>query len=419
MEQVEWAKLYYSYGEPVNVSELIQTIAFGDEAEARTAYSALDDNLVHQASVYSSTCEALPFLIEALALIGGHAGGRRGVLALIEEIISSSVHWIEMDRLSVSKFEEGLTLPKEIILRAWQGSDLFAHLLEEKDSFAVRTYGAYLLGLLLTVGPRLAPAAPPDRYAAAVATLTERLQSDKEVDELALSSIVFALGRAALHAPSLIELLRITGAKPNVGEPTRVAAALSVLEIEDGKHANLHEVDLVVDTMCRAEKTDGLYGGSPWIETRLRVRLCKVLCAWSVGDEDRMERVLPALLTGIRLTSGYKAATDLYPIFHWLWPDRYSGIVESPPSEPLRWVRAAPVTPNDLSDIGRRVVQACYDNPSIWEPPVGNTDWTFSDVGLPETRAGLKNLLDGTARWSWKIDLKRFRLLPFRKIPRR
>jgi hypothetical protein len=397
MEQIEWAKLQYAYGEPVNVSELIQTIAFADDAEARTACNTLHNNLVHQASVYSSTYEALPFLIDALALIGGDTGARRGVLGLVEDIISSSIHWIEMDRLSVSKFEEGLTLPKEIVRRGWQGSDLFAHLLQEKDSFAVRTYGAYLLGMLLTLGPRFAPAAPPDRYAAAVAALVDRLQSDKEIDEIALSSIVFALGRAALHDPSLIELLRRTGAKPNVGEPTRVAAALSVLEIEDGKHANLHEADLVIDTMCRAAETDVLYGRSPWVRARLRFRLSKVLCAWSVGDEGRMKRVLPALLTGIRLTSGYPASTDLYHVFHWLWPDRYSGIVESPPGEPLKWGRAPPVTPKDMNDVARRVVQACYDNPSIWEPPVGNTSLTFRDVGLPGTRAGLKNLLDATS----------------------
>jgi hypothetical protein len=393
MEQVEWGKLDYSYGEPVNVSELIQTIAFGDDTEARKACSDLHDELVHQASVYSSTYEAIPFLIETLAVIGGQAGGRRGVLSLLDDIFASCIHWTELERLAVPKFEEEWALPREIIGQGWHGSELFAHMLQDSD-FAVRTYAAYLLGLLLTLGPRVAPAAPSDRYVAALAALIARLQSNEEADELALSSIVFALGRASVHDRSLIELLRRTGAKPSLGEPTRVAAAMAVMEIEEGKHVNLQEVDLLIDTMCRAKETDELYGGSPWVSTRLRFRLCKMLCAWSAGDEAHMERVLPALLNGIRLTSGYAAEIDLYPVFHWLWPERYSGIVESPPSEPLKWVRAPPITPKDLSDIARRVVQACYDNPSIWEPPVGNTDWTFSNVGLPKTRVGLKELLD-------------------------
>ena len=106
MEQVDWAKLDYAYGEPVNVSELIQTIAFGSETEAREACSSLHDVLVHQASVYSSTYEALPFLIEALAVTGGESGGRRGVFGLLKDILASSLHWIEMERLSITKFKE-------------------------------------------------------------------------------------------------------------------------------------------------------------------------------------------------------------------------------------------------------------------------------------------------------------------------
>jgi hypothetical protein len=351
MEQVEWAKLDYAYGEPVNVGELIRTIAFADEAEARTACTTLYGELVHQASIYSSTYEAIPFLIETLAVTGGESGGRRGVLSLLEDIFASSIHWIEMEKLSLTKFKEEWALPREIIERGWHGSELFAHLLQEKDNFAVRTYAAYLLGLLLILGPGFAPAAPPDRYAAAVAALIARLQSNDEVDELALSSIVFALGRASVHDLSLIEFLRRTGAKQNVGEPTRVAAALAVMEIDDGKHANLQEVDLLIDTMCRAAETDVLYTldpgtdkarSSPWMRTRLRLRLSKALCAWSAGDEARMERVLPALLTGIRLTSGYPASTDLYPVFHWLWPDRRSGFVQGAPDGPLGFVRAPP-----------------------------------------------------------------------------
>jgi hypothetical protein len=68
MERLDWAKLDYAYGNATNVSELIQTIAFGDEAEACDACATLHDELVHQASIFSSTYEAIPFLIEALAM---------------------------------------------------------------------------------------------------------------------------------------------------------------------------------------------------------------------------------------------------------------------------------------------------------------------------------------------------------------
>jgi hypothetical protein len=109
-----------------------------------------------------------------------------------------------------------------------------------------------------------------------------------------------------------------------------------------------------------------------------------------------MERVLPALLTGVRLTSGYVASADLGPVFAWLWPDRCSKFSQGANGE-LKYVRPLPITPKDLNGIARRVVQACCDNPSIWEPPVGNTSLAFRDAGLPETRVGLKDLLGSTA----------------------
>jgi hypothetical protein len=60
----------------------------------------------------------------------------------------------------------------------------------------------------------------------------------------------------------------------------------------------------------------------------------------------------------------------------------------------LKYDRPSPITAKDLTSIARRVVQACHDNPGIW---AGSTIMAFREVGLPETRAGLKDLLDSTA----------------------
>jgi hypothetical protein len=403
MEQVDWAKLDYAYGDATNVSELIRTIAFGDEAEACEACTTLHGELVHQSSVYSSTYEAIPFLIETLAVTGSGSGVRRGVLTLLDDIVASCVYWIEMEGNTdpaLAEGQDGWVPPSRFIERAWLGLERFARLLHDDDDADVRTRAAHLLGMLLTPAPRLAPADPPGRYASAVATLVARLHGN-EVDELVLSSVVFALGRASARDPSPIQLMRDVGAKPNVGESTRVAAALAVMEIDRGKLANLQEVDLLIDTMCRAAETDTLYqvrGGtgserrSPWIGGRLRFRLRAALCDWSAGDQAHMERVLPALLAGVRLTSGYVASADLGPVFAWLWPDRCSKFSQGA-NGTLEYVRPPPITPKDLAGVARQVVQACYDNPSIWEPPVGNTSLAFRDVGLPETRVGLKDLL--------------------------
>jgi hypothetical protein len=156
--------------------------------------------------------------------------------------------------------------------------------------------------------------------------------------------------------------------------------------------------------MRRAAETDSLYqvriaadrvGSSPWMMGSLRLRLTRCLCDWSCGDQARMERVLPALLTGVRLTSGYSADADLEPVFHWVWPERSSRLRTGADGK-REYAKPPPVTPKDLRGIAHHVVQACYDNLGIWEPPIGNTSLAFRSVGLPETRAGLKDLLDRT-----------------------
>jgi hypothetical protein len=399
MEQVEWAKLDYAYGKATGVSELIRTIAFGDDAVACKACTTLHEEFVHQASIYSSTYEAIPFLIEALAVTGSGSGARRGVLRLLDDIVDSCVHWMEMEDKADRAPADGEDPYSPFIGRAWLGSELFARLLNDDTDAVVRTYAAHTLGMLLTRGSDLAPEGSSGRYASTVATLIARLQS--EADELVLSSVIFALGRASAHDPSLIEHLRTASAKSQVGERIRVAAALAVFLIESGKYANLQEIDLLIDTMCRAADTDGLVlipsrtgttGGNPWITGRFAFSLCDCLCNWSAGDHGRMERVLPALLAGIRLTSRYVASIDLGSVFRWLWPDQAAEFSQSIFGE-FECVDP-PITPKDLTGIARRVLEACYDNPSIWEPNIANTVTAFRSVGLPERRAGLKVLLD-------------------------
>jgi hypothetical protein len=404
LDQVEWAKLDHAFGKATNVGALIKTIAFGDEEEARRACTDLDDELVHQASVYPSTYEAIPFLIEAVAETRA-ASVRGRMLALLGEIVSSCLHWMELEDSADDDLEYRgeRWSPDPWIERIWPGSELFARFLRDDDDFRVRTLAAFLLGLLLGRGPHLPAAGPSGRYASAVAALASHLQSP-EKDELVRSSVVFALGRASSHDPSLMELVRKAGVEPSSGEPTRVAAALAVMQIDNGRYANLQEADRLIDTMCRAAETDALYqvplvdgiwGCSPWIRGRLRFTLSRALCDWSAGDRERMERVLPALLAGVRLTSGYVASDDLGPVFQWLWPDRMPEFSDGT-NGGFKYVGPPPVTPKELTTVARRVVQACYDNPAIWEPPVGNTTLAFRHVGLPDTRDGLRRLLDET-----------------------
>jgi hypothetical protein len=400
MQRVHWAKLDYAYGHATDVTDLIQTIAFGDEAEALDACGILNEELVHQGSIYSSTYEAIPFLVEVLADTRPGSKVRVHVLALLEGIADACVHSLQ---LAHSEGKDPRPQLGRFFDRLWLGTRLFAGLMRDDPAGDVRMGAAYLLGMLLSAGPGFAAANGSEGYAAAVKMLVASLRRP-ETDELAASSAVFALGRAAVHDATLIEHLRRAGKRTVPGESTRVASALAIVEIDSGRHAQLGEVDLLVGTMQRAEQTDALFHlrtgedgerRSPWVTARLRFQLQKALCAWSIGDQDRMERVLPAFLACIRLTSGYVAATDLGPIFHWLWPTRQTLPVRIGGGR-IEYAGPPPMTPSDLTPVARRVLQTCYETPKIWEPRVGNTSWAFRNVGLPETRDGLKDLLERT-----------------------
>lgn len=400
LDQVAWAELDAAYGKAGDVSEQIKTIAFADEKKAIQAYNALHEDLIHQGDVYEATREAIPFLIEVVSearpvLVRGV------VLRLLGRIVESCVHHIEREK-SFGHDRDAWSEewhPDRWIERVWSGSELFARLLQEDADFRIRTIAAFVLGQLLTRGPDLSSVEPRGRYASAVSAIVRHLQG-AEKDDMVRSSVVFAAGRASRHDLSLIDVVRAAAAAPAAGRSTRVAAALAVMQIADGKHAKLDEVDLLIDTMCRsdlelvltASRPGGGRGSSPWIPEKLRFYLCEVLCAWSAGNQKRMQRVLPALLASIRMTSAYVASIDLGPIFRWLWSERRSELVTDT-SGKSEYVRPAPLRSADLNEMARRVLRGCCDNPSIWEQPIGNTAETFLYVGLPDTRAGLQKLL--------------------------
>ena len=153
MRAVDWASLDYCYGEHTNVSGLIETIAFGTQDEALDACGTLGNELEHQGSIYSSTYEAIPFLIEAAAVAA--PGVRSRVLYLVAEFVGSAIHWIEMAERDPGSGEDYWTA--NYIERAWLGSEVFARLLHDEGDEILRIVAAYVLGLLLTRGPALAP----------------------------------------------------------------------------------------------------------------------------------------------------------------------------------------------------------------------------------------------------------------------
>jgi hypothetical protein len=294
---------------------------------------------------------------------------------------------------------------RNVFAAVWRGAGLYVRLLASDPDADVRMQAAHVLGVLAGPGPAFAPAGVSVGFDAVVEALLRRVAVER--DGLALSSVAFALGRVVVYDPKVREALRHPLGHLRSEEAVRVAAALVLVEAEDDRKDEAAAVDLLVETMSRAVQTDLLFQPRigqgeddvrwlPWVCGKLRFRLCRALCDWSAGDGTRMNRVPPALLVSVREANGYTAESDIGPVLQWLWPGRD---IRIEPGNDGKWERELPppVTAEDLIGVRRAVVEACYENPGIWKPPVGNTDLAFMRVGLPTSRKDLGKLLKARA----------------------
>jgi hypothetical protein len=405
MDGVEWRRIEHAYGPAADIPAMIQTIVQGVEGDALQAYGELSNNLNHQGSIYPATGPAVPFLIEALRATQAGARVRAGLLSLLAGIAGGAAQWIREGSAvtaasEVSEGSDAISF-RDVFAAVWRGADLYARLLGSDPDADVRMQAAHVLGVLASLGPPFAPSGVTVGFHAVVEALLGRVAFER--DGLALSSVAFALGRMVAHDTKVRGALRQLIERSKEEEAVRVAAALALVEAEDDRQEEGAAVNLLVDTMSRAAQTDLLFQPrigqseedvrwSPWVWGKLRFRLCRALCTWSSGDETRMNQVLPALLVGVRAANGYTAESDIGPVLRWLWPGRD---IRVKPGKDGKWERELPppVTAGDLSGVRRAMVEACYGNPGIWKPPVGNTDLVFMRVGLPTSRKDLGKLL--------------------------
>jgi hypothetical protein len=410
MNAVDWSALEHAYGPASDVPPMFLTIAFGEPPEAIGAAGELGNNLNHQGSIYPATGPAVPFVIAALKVTTAGPAVRSSLLSLLSGVASGGGFLIGEalnagvgDSLHKASNRLGGLSIAEVSGCVWSGIDVYSGLLERDVDADVRMHTAHLLGQLIDLGQKSVPVGIPDGVGAIVRLLLARLNS--ELDGLTLSSVAMALGRAIAVHTSVRPALRDLMAQPSAAESARVAAAIGLVEGDEGRYEEIPAVDLLIQTLLRAAETDKLFQPqsgddaatkrrSPWVWGRLRFLLAKVLCRWSAPDDARMQRVLPALLVNIREANGYTAESDLGPIMQWLWPGRRIRWKTGVDGKPDRELPPA-VTHAELSGIKRSVLEECHANQKIWIPQIGNTSLTFMQVGLPTSRAAIGRLLEG------------------------
>jgi hypothetical protein len=405
LQEVEWGKIEHAYGPAADVPEMIWTIVQGVEAEALRAGGELANNLNHQGSIYPATGLAVPFVIEALRMTKAGPRVRAGLLSLLAGIAGGAAAWINEEPVGTESGDMGdgwdAISFRDVFAAVWRGEGLYARLLASDPDADVRMQAGHVLGVLAGPGPAFAPAGVSPGFDGVVEALLGHVGAEE--DGLALSSTAFALGRIVAYDPRAQGALRELLQRPGAAEAVRVAAALALVEADGERREEVAAVDVLVDTMRRAAETDLLFQPrteagddkvrwSPWVSGRLRFRLCRALCFWSAGDEERMSLVLPALLVGVRAANGYTAEADIGPVLQWLWPGRD---IQIKPGADGKWERELPlpVTAGELTGMRRAVVEECFANAGVWDPPVGNTDLAFMRVGLPTSRTELGKLL--------------------------
>ncbi len=397
MEQ-DWAEFDHAYGPATDVPDQIVAIAFGEQPAATAALDALCEQINHQDTCYPATGPAVPFLVHALDaqtaptikagllnLLGGIVGG----VGLCVEDIPEELLGDEDDDY------EGVSY-RAIAEHVWNGAEVYAELVSHED-VDVRTQAAHLLGRLAQLGPFFVPNDLEGALDTTIAALLNRV--DVETDDLTRASVALALGQFVAYDARARDPIRRMLDQP--GELTPIMAALALVQAdaqqrEEGAAAerlvravqHSDEIDHLLRSQVR---DDGHPRSFPWIWGRLRFQLCHSLCAWSIGDEQRMETVLPALVCCVRAANGYTVEEDVSPVLRWLWPDRRIELQIANGEAVVKHPEL--LTSKDMTGIRRTVVEACYENKQIWNMLIGNAALAFTEVGLPTSRNRIRRLL--------------------------
>lgn len=385
LDRIPWAQTEHAYGSAGDIPATIREILSGSEEEAVNALGSLSENLNHQGSVYPATGVAVPFVIELLGAVERPLLLAR-LLGLLSGIVSGAALLSEFGDDGPASDPSSAIGVYERVARGYP-TYIACTAAADPD---VRMQAGELLGRLFNYRERFnEDALDPD---AALSAL--RKMAELDADPLAKSTAIFALASDVEGSSALLSRLMT-----HEHEPARVAAAMVIVEAALPGPIEA-AVDLLLDTVARAESTDTLFSPetprgrrwSPSVIGRLRYRIIASLCAWSQGDGARMNRVLPGALVSIRLANGWTGASDLGPILRWLWPGRR---IRMDVDAQGRMARTLPpeVTREEITGIKRVVLAAIIDNPGIWEPAVGNTSLAFRDVGLPSKRDEIRRLL--------------------------
>lgn len=410
MQAVHWKKVRHAFGRAGDAPYWLESIAWGDSTGGLVALSDLNENLFHERIFTPALAHAAPFLVEALRATAWPPV-RVGVLALLGAMAKEPPYRGDGKEWDSTYRDWGGRSYRDVFVVMWRGAKLYSQLLRDDADPDVPMEAAYVLGLLVGNGLANEVAEVRAGYKEVVKVLLGRARAEK--DGLALSSVAFALGRVLAHDAGVRGALRRLFERKSAEEPVRVAAALALVEADGERHEEVAAVDLLIDTMRRARKTDTLFRPknvkrdwcswrptynlrrSPWLGVwPLRFRLCQALCDWSRGDEERFARVFSALLVGVRAANWATAGSVITPVLACLRPNC--------PRLPMGWQARQQILPprvkaKDLTGFRRVVVKACVDNDKLWHMPSGGTagciDMVFMRFGLPTSRVGLRNLL--------------------------
>ena len=283
---IDWRKIEHAYGPAADVPELIRTVVQGAGTDALQAIGELANNLNHQGSIYPATSPAVPVLIEALRATQAGALVRARLLHLLAGIAGGAAEWIGQDagNTTTAESREGPDYVsfRDVFAAVWRGAELYTRLLQSDPDADVRMQAAHVLGVLAAPGSVFVLAESVHGFGGVVDALIERVQEER--DDLALSSVAFALGRVVAFDPRVRGALRQLVEKVEANEAVRVAAALGLVEADRDRHEELAVVDLLADTMSRAAETDLLFQPrtgeseehvrrSPWVWGKLRFQI--------------------------------------------------------------------------------------------------------------------------------------------------
>jgi hypothetical protein len=355
LSQIDWKSLQHAYGDAEAAGDaLAKILQIADDEAFAEGMDYIWSNLYHQGTIYDSTTEAVPFLLEALRI---HPEARQELLlAFLLAVSRGSTYYVQHYDLmeewgrdvTGEAYQQILATEKKYWTRCqtllWEGWELYEQLLDSQNE-GIQVAIPYLMAVLLSKEAELRP--QQWRAQNLAQDVAERMwQTWEQPTPLSVEgecSRVFCLAHLLQDQPDIPQRLTAILVKtPHLA--VRLSAALHLPLLQEYEKA----LPILLDALAQGEALENWFSSYfPWLWGDIRGVIVETLCLF---PKEYLPHLAPSFLQIVQKASPYMADTEVVSILAYVFDGKKL---------------TQPYHNNKLTDLERKLAQAIYDNENI------------------------------------------------------